>query len=454
MSYLPPQAKELEQHIIGAIISDPGSHATIFSELQEPEIFYSPQMQAIFTSAQKLTTTDQDIDLMSLTEQLKLDNKMQEIGGEYELVKLMQNYTGGNIEQHALILKQYWIKRKLMQMGQMLQSESSKESADAFHMLDTFRKQYDAIDQELERVRVKTWSETLDEVYQDVKDLSESSSGLVGQSTGLQEIDNITGGLIPGELIILAARPGMGKTAMAVKWATTAAAGGKPTAVFQLEMSNKQFAKRVLALESEHLHANQLYKHGLRTERDWQNFTDVISQTQDYPLHVVPKPGMSVYDCMIEARRLKSKHNIGLIIVDYLQLMGGTAKHRNSNREQEISEVSRNLKKLALELDIPVVALSQLSRAVETRGGNKKPLLSDLRESGSIEQDADEVLFLYRPAYYGIEDQDGVDVSRSCEVIIAKHRNGSLGSVWVGFDDNKVKFRNLNQINQVDEVEF
>lgn len=446
-------APDIEENICGAILSSQPKHTVIFSILTSPDCFTEQRYRSIFAAAQELFHTDQPVDLINVTEQMRRDNTLVQSGGEAGVVGIMSNYAVSNIEQSALLLKQYWVKRRLHILAQQVSAQCQESGSDVFAIMAQYRQEHEAIEREIERQREHSWTDTLKEIYQDIESLSENDS-IPGISTGLSAVDAATGGLLKSELIILAARPGMGKTAMAVKWVVSALKAKKPVAVFQLEMSHLQFGKRILALLSPHLHANQLYKHGLHKDAHWQQLQEVIDEAAPFPLHVVPRPGMNIFDCMIEARRLHAKYNLELIVIDYLQLMAGSAKQRSGNREQEISEVSRNLKKLSMELDIPVVALSQLSRSLETRGGDKRPRLTDLRESGSIEQDADVVVFLYRPSYYGqTHDDTGQDISRHCEVIVSKHRNGALGVCTVAFDDNRIKFSNLEEAPQLSPEE-
>lgn len=441
---IPPQNVEIEKAVLGALMVYSDCRAEVISLVQNPAVFYKPQYGIIYQTILSMYKEDKPIDMLTVVAELKVKGELEAVGGEAEILDLYAKEQGANhVDYWCRILLQHYIKRELIKLSGDLIDRGLSDDSDIFELLAGYQRTLDLLDSQLHSTSSESWQEILQLIQKDVEAISNREDGeLVGISTGLTELDKYNGGWRGGELIILAARPGMGKTAMAVKWLVSALAQGIPCVYFQLEMSSVQFGKRILAVEAENLHANQLYKHGLKKESHWKGFFDVVTKTENYPLHVVPKPGLNVYECTAEARRLKKKYGIGLVVVDYLQLMSGTGNGKSSNREQEISEVSRQLKALSLELDLPVIALSQLSRAVETRGGDKRPRLSDLRESGSIEQDADAVYFLYRPDYYGYDGE----FAGECEIIGAKHRNGGTGTVSVGFDSNKVRFCNSEDL--------
>lgn len=446
-NYIPPHDLNTEKQLLAALLTVPDAAPEILALIQKPEVFYHPPHALIYSAAQDLYSDSKPIDMLSVAGQLRSTGKIDQAGGEaYTLQLASEVGSVAKLEYHCRVLLQFYLKREMYRSAANLAKDAVKDTTDVFELMDGYQVMLDRLNSEISTSDVLSWHDILKAIREDVEQLSNREGGVTGVPSGLSDLDRQMNGWQGGELIILAARPGMGKTAMAVSWLVNAAKAGVPVAVFQLEMSDVQFGKRILANEAKGLHANHFYKHGLSKPEEWDKFMRVLDDTQDLPLHILPKPGMNVFECTREARRLKKKHDIGLVVVDYLQLMGGANKGRNSNREQEISEVSRELKKLSLEINVPVVALSQLSRAVETRGGDKRPRLSDLRESGSIEQDADAVLFLYRPEYYAIDTmENGESSDGKCEVIIAKHRNGGLGVVNVGFDDNKVRFHDLNQ---------
>lgn len=441
---VPPQDQKIEVALLAAVIVYKDCRPEVVSLVQTPEVFYNNKHQLIYQAVHEMYREDKPVDMLTLIDRLKKSGLLEMVGGEVYILEVVASEQGAShVEYWSRILLQHYVKRNLIKLSSTLIDEGFSDGSDSLKLLETYQKGLDELESQLHNTQSESWKDILKVIHEDIQKLSERDPGAItGISTGLKDLDKFNGGWRGGELIILAARPGMGKTAMAVKWLVSALAQGVPVVVFQLEMSGAQFGKRLLAVEAEGMHANQFYKHGLKKEEEWQKFFDVVTKTENYPLHIVPKPGLNVYECTAEVRRLKKKHGVGMVVVDYLQLMGGASTNRNSNREQEISEVSRQLKALSLELDIPVIALSQLSRAVETRGGDKRPRLSDLRESGSIEQDADAVYFLYRPEYYGYD----TEFTGECEVIGAKHRNGALGTIKVGFDDNKVRFCNKEDL--------
>tara|TARA_R110002050_G_scaffold203556_1_gene338834 strand:- start:3031 stop:4401 length:1371 start_codon:yes stop_codon:yes gene_type:complete len=441
--YLPPHNEQAEAVLLAALINYEHSREEILALLTDPAVFYKHRNMQLFTVICAMHKEQRPIDVVTLSTELRAKGTLLEVGGESYLIDLINQDKGAtSVVYYCRLIQQDFLKRQMIAAATEMLNNGYSPGSDAFDLMDRYQALLDNLSSQITDTKSESWAEILLIIQKDIEKLSAVKEGEVaGVPYGLKELDGFTGGLFGGDLIILAARPGMGKTAMVVRWMVSALAQGIPVAVFQLEMNGAQFGKRVLAVEAEGLHANQLYKHGFKKDEEWQKFFKVVNKTANYPLHIVPKPGLTVFECTAEARRLHKTEGIGLIVIDYLQLMGGANRSRNSNREQEISEVSRELKKLSLELNVPVIALSQLSRAVETRGGAMRPRLSDLRESGSIEQDADVVYFLYRPDYYGLGNDDGL-----CEVIIAKHRNGGVGTVEVGFDDNKVRFCDLEEL--------
>ncbi|CAG0909780.1 unnamed protein product, partial [Cyprideis torosa] len=281
-------------------------------------------------------------------------------------------------------------------------------------------------------------------VLKQIEELSQKADGLTGVPTGFTDLDRLTSGWQPSDLIILAARPGMGKTSFVLAMALNGAKDfQKPVAVFSLEMASTQLVQRLISLEAE-IPGSKM-RNGKLEDYEWQQLQTTVERLGNVPIFIDDTPGINIFELRAKCRRLKMQHDIQLVIIDYLQLMTGSTENKNTNREQEISGISRALKNMAKELNVPVIALSQLSRAVEVRGGSKRPQLSDLRESGAIEQDADIVSFIYRPEYYQIlEDENGQSLKGVAEIIIAKHRNGALDTVKVKFTDQFAKFSNLD----------
>ena len=441
---LPPQAIELEEAVLGAMLIDKKGVDEVI-DLLEPEAFYKSSHKNIFESIFRLFQNSQPIDLLTVSADLRKNGKLESIGGDYYLVHLTQKVaSSAHIEFHARIILQKYIQRSLIRISNEIIESSYKESVDVFDLLDEAEsKLYDVA-----QGNIKKSSYTAQNLVMLAKKKIEeiaNKDGLSGVASGFEKLDLLTSGWQPSDLIIIAARPGMGKTALTLSMARNMAVTKQtPVAFFSLEMSSVQLITRLISsetgLSSEKLRTGKLADH------EWKQLNVKVGDLEKAPLFIDDTPALSIFDLRAKARRLASQHDIKLIIVDYLQLMTAGTTSKAGNREQEISTISRNLKSLAKELDIPVIALSQLSRAVETRGGTKRPQLSDLRESGAIEQDADIVSFIYRPEYYGIEEWDDEEHSSSigqAELIIAKHRNGGLDNIRMKFIANLGKFEDL-----------
>jgi replicative DNA helicase len=443
---LPPQALELEEAVLGAMMIDKKGVDEVIDILQ-PEAFYKDAHKYIFEAIFQLFTDSQPVDLLTVSAQLRKNGKLEIAGGDYYLIQLTQKISSSaHIEFHSRIILQKFIQRSLIKISSEIIEDSYDESTDVFDLLDKAEsKLYD-----ITQGNIKRSSETAQSlVIQAKKRIEEiaGKEGLSGVATGFDSLDKVTSGWQPSDLIIIAARPGMGKTAFVLSMARNVAIDyGHPVALFSLEMSSVQLITRLISsetgLSSEKLRTGKLEKH------EWEQLSIKVKNLEKAPLFIDDTPSLSIFDLRAKSRRLASQHGIKLIIVDYLQLMtaGGNNGKGSGNREQEISTISRNLKALAKELGVPVIALSQLSRAVETRPGHKRPLLSDLRESGAIEQDADIVSFIYRPEYYKLDEWDDEGNSPTqgqAEFIIAKHRNGSLENVKLKFIGSLGKFDNL-----------
>ena len=430
---LPPQAKDLEEAVLGAIMLEKSAFDTVV-EILKPECFYVEAHQQIYRAMQGLAQKSQPIDILTVVEELKRREELEVIGGPYYVTKLTNMVVStANIDAHSRIILQKFIQRELIRISGEIISDSYEDSTDVFDLLDDaesklfeitnnhLRKNFDPID----RVLVKT--------IQRIEDLRHKNEDISGIPSGFASLDRVTFGWQNTDLIILAARPSVGKTAFALNLARNAALHAtKPTPIglFSLEMSAGQLVQRILAAESEIL-LEKIARGKLEEHEMKQLYAKGIQRLGQAPIFIDDTPALNIFELRAKCRRLRNKHNIGMVIIDYLQLMSGTGENRNGNREQEISKISRDLKGLAKELGIPIIALSQLSREVEKRKeGNKMPQLSDLRESGAIEQDADMVMFLYRPEYYDITTNEMGDSNRGeTHVRIAKHRNGSLETI-------------------------
>lgn len=441
---LPPQAIDLEEVVIGAMMIDKKGVDEVI-DILHPGVFYKEAHQHIFEAIFNLFENSEPVDLLTVSSQLKKANKLERIGGDYYLIQLTQKVSSSaHIEFHARIILQKYIQRSLIKISNEIIEEAYDESTDVFDLLDGAESKL----YEVTQGNIKRSSETAQSlVIQAKKRIEEISNkeGLSGIPSGFNKLDALTSGWQPSDLVIVAARPGMGKTALTLSMARNIAVGQNiPVAFFSLEMSSVQLITRLISsetgLSSEILRTGNLETH------QWEQLNVKVKGLEKAPLFIDDTPSLSIFDLRAKARRLASQHGIKLVVIDYLQLMTAGGTQKGGNREQEISTISRNLKALAKELNVPVIALSQLSRAVETRGGSKRPLLSDLRESGAIEQDADIVSFIYRPEYYKIDewdDEERTPTEGQAEFIIAKHRNGGLDNIRLKFIGHLGKFDNL-----------
>lgn len=429
---IPPQAKDLEEAILGAIMLEKAAFDTVV-EILKPECFYVEAHQKIYKAMQSLQIKNLPIDLLTVVEELKFKEELEFVGGPYAVTKLTNVVvSSANIEAHSRIVLQKFIQRELIRISGEIIGEAYEDSTDVFDMLDTAETKLFEITNNHLRKNFDDIATVLVKTINRIEEMRNRQDEMTGVPTGFPSLDRLTYGWQPTDLIILAARPSVGKTAFALNLARTAALHPtKPTAVgfFSLEMSSSQLVQRILSAESE-IWLEKIARGKLEEHEMKQLYKKGIEKLSKAPIFIDDSAALNIFELRAKCRRLKNKHNIGIIIIDYLQLMSGSAD-RNSNREQEISKISRDLKGLAKELQVPIIALSQLSREVEKRKeGNKIPQLSDLRESGAIEQDADMVMFLYRPDYYDVTTNEmGESNKGETYVKIAKHRNGSLDTI-------------------------
>ena len=430
---VPPQAKELEEAVLGAVMLEKNAFDVIV-EILKPECFYVEAHQRIFRSMQGLQQKNSPIDLLTVVEELKFREELDLIGGPFYVTKLTNAVvSSANIEIHARIILQKFIQRELIKISGEIIGDAYEDSTDVFELLDMAEsKLFEITNNHLKRDYASIDS-VLVKTIQRIEDLRTRQDEITGVPSGFETLDRITYGWQASDLIVLAARPSVGKTAFALNLARNAAlhpTKPTPVAFFSLEMSASQLVQRILSAESE-IWLEKISRGRLEEHEMKQLYKKGIDRLASAPIHIDDTAALNIFELRAKCRRLKNKHNIGMVIIDYLQLMSGTGENRNSNREQEISRISRDLKGLAKELQIPIIALSQLSREVEKRKeGNKMPQLSDLRESGAIEQDADMVMFLYRPEYYDITSNEMGESNRGeTHVRIAKHRNGSLETI-------------------------
>ncbi|SFR68817.1 primary replicative DNA helicase [Maribacter caenipelagi] len=445
---IPPQAIDLEEVVLGAMMIDKKGVDEVI-DILHPDVFYKDAHRFIYEAIFILFEESQPIDLLTVSSQLKKAGKLEVCGGDFYLIKLTQKVaSSAHIEFHARIILQKFIQRSLIKISGEIIEEAYDEAIDVFDLLDTAEaKLYDVTQGNLKR-SAETAQDLVIQAKKRIEEIA-GKEGMSGVASGFDKLDKLTSGWQPSDLIIVAARPGMGKTAFTLSMARNMAVNtNTPVAFFSLEMSSVQLITRLISsetgLSSEKLRTGKLEKH------EWEQLNVKVKTLEKAPLFIDDTPSLSIFDLRAKARRLASQHGIKMIMIDYLQLMTAGGSQKGGNREQEISTISRNLKALAKELNVPVIALSQLSRAVETRGGSKRPILSDLRESGAIEQDADIVSFIYRPEYYKIEewdDEERTPTQGQGEFIVAKHRNGGLENIRLKFIGNQGKFDNLDDFD-------
>lgn len=434
---LPPQAPELEEAVLGALMLEKNALTAVI-EFLKPEHFYAEAHQEIYQAITDLFKGSEPVDMRTVVNQLRKNGKLETVGGAYYIAELTSRVSSAaNIEYHARVVIEQAIKRELIQIASRVHQDAYEDTTDVFELLDKTEQSIFAIADANLRKNYDNMKNLMSHAFQELQVLREHKDGLTGVPTGFTGLDRITSGWQNSDLVIIAARPGMGKTAFVVSAMRNAAVDFKrPVAIFSLEMASVQLVNRMISAEAE-LEGEKIRKGNL-ADFEWQQLVHKTSRLASAPIFIDDTPALSILELRAKSRRLRAEHNVELIIVDYLQLMRGDT---GGNREQEIASISRALKSIAKELNVPVIALSQLSRGVETRGGDKRPQLSDLRESGSIEQDADLVVFLYRPEYYKITvDEEGMPTQGMAEMIVAKHRNGNTGTVKMKFIGKFTKF--------------
>lgn len=442
---IPPQAVELEKAVLGALIIDEKGVDEVIPIIKSSDVFYKEQHQLIYEAIQELYNKNQPIDLLTVSDKLKSLESLDKVGGDYYLIGLTQQVSSSaHAEFHARVLVQNWMKRQFIKTSSEVIGLCYDETQDVFDVENYLEAKLDLI-RELTSSGSNqlTMEQAVTHVVERVERLSYMDEGeITGVPTGFDKLDRLTGGWQDSDLIIVAARPGMGKSAFCSATILASVINKKAVGVISLEMSTVQLVTRLMANNST-FHLNQLFRHGFDKDKIHEYFPKLKAlkdSMKGYPVYFNDTPALDIRDVKSTARLWKRKHGIKLLIVDYLQLIKDATK--SNNREQEISSITGQLKAIAKELNIPVIALSQLSRKVEDRGGMKKPQLSDLRESGAIEQDADLIGFLWRPAYYKFEVPESLyEIGANTEFNVAKHRNGSLQPLGIWFDENKTKFQ-------------
>ncbi|MEZ7930710.1 MAG: replicative DNA helicase [Flavobacteriales bacterium] len=446
---IPPQAVDFEEAVLGALMLEKNAVNDVIDVLS-PESFYKDPHQKIYGVIHHLFGHSQPIDILTVTQELRNRGELEYVGGAYYISQLTNRIaSAANVEHHARIIAQKFIQRELIRISSETIKLAYDETTDVFDLLD---KAESSLFQVAEGNLSKSY-ERIDKVMQqaieEIENAQDHEDGVSGIPTGFTALDRVTSGWQKSDMIVIAARPGMGKTAFVVSMARNAAVQfGKAVAIFSLEMSSVQLVNRLISGETE-IPAEKLRKGNLE-RHEYEQLHARIGKLSEAPFFIDDTPALSVFEFRAKCRRLKAQHDVQLIIIDYLQLMTGGGEGKG-NREQEISFISRSIKTVAKELEVPIIALSQLSRSVETRGGDKRPILSDLRESGAIEQDADIVSFIYRPEYYGLttDEETGDSLEGIGEFIIAKHRNGSLESIKLRFVGQFAKFENLDSFSEL-----
>ena len=441
-----PQDKEIEDAVLGALMLERDAYA-IVCDLLRPESFYDPGNQKIYAAINKLGVMQQPIDMLTVTQQLRADGALDDVGGPVRISELTSNVaSAAHIEYHARIVAQKFLARRLISFCSEIEKKSFDESYDIDDLLQEAEGKLFEISQGNLKKDFTQIDPVINSAMAQIEAAGKRESGLSGLQTGFHNLDKLTSGWQNSDLIIIAARPAMGKTAFVLSMAKNMAVDyNTPVAIFSLEMSNLQLVNRLISnvceIEGEKI------KSGRLSRQEWEQLNSRVRSLFSAPLYVDDSPSLSILELRTKARRLVKEHGVKIIIIDYLQLMNATGMKFGS-REQEVSMISRSLKQLAKELNIPVIALSQLSRKVEERNdGNKRPQLSDLRESGAIEQDADIVCFIHRPEYYtrSTTDAENRDIRGMAEFIVAKHRSGSVDDIEMTFVARFARFQNRSE---------
>lgn len=447
---IPPQSVDIEQIVLGAMMLEREAiNQTI--DILHQNSFYDPKHQFIYKAIRELFASTNPVDLVTVTTRLQKNGELEAAGGAAYVASLTDRVaSSAHIQVHARIIAEKFIKRELIRVSSEIIRDSFDETKDVFELLNSAEQNLFQIAENNMSKQVAVMQNVVREAIQEIEKAAQNSDGISGVPTGFFLLDKLTSGWQRSDMIVIAARPAMGKTAFVLSMArNTAVDYGMGVAVFSLEMSSVQLVKRLIASEAR-ISAEKLRKGDLQ-DHEFQQMHSRITKLATAPIYIDDTPGISIFDFRAKCRRLKAQYNIDMVIIDYLQLMTAKDGKGGGNREQEISTISRSIKEIAKELNVPIIALSQLSRSVEQRGGDKRPQLSDLRESGAIEQDADIVSFIYRPEYYGFtQDENGNSNQDVGEIIIAKHRNGSLDRVRLRFVGQYARFENFDEVPEID----
>ncbi len=445
---VPPRDKELEEAVLGALMLERDAYTTV-CDILKPDSFYEPANQKIYSAIQSLGAAQKPIDMLTVTEQLRLNGDLESVGGPVFISELTSRVaSGANVEYHARIVAQKYLARELISFASNIEGKAFDESNDVDDLLQEAEGKLFEISQRNVKKDVTQIDPVIKQAIEQIQNAANRTSGLSGLESGFHDLDRLTSGWQNSDLVIIAARPAMGKTAFVLSMAKNMAVNyNTPIAIFSLEMSNLQLVNRLISNTCEI--EGEKIKSGRLNDQEWDSLMSRIRHLYSSPLYIDDTPSLSILELRTKARRLVREHQVKMIIIDYLQLMNASGMKFGS-REQEVSMISRSLKQLAKELNIPIIALSQLNRSVESRGadgGDKRPQLSDLRESGAIEQDADIVCFIHRPEYYLHSDTDaeGRDIRGLALFIVAKHRSGSVDDVKMRFRHHFARFENWTE---------
>jgi replicative DNA helicase len=446
--HLQPQALEVEKAVLGALMIDKDAYAVVCETLH-PESFYEPRNQMIYQAIMELSLAEKPVDILTVTEQLSKMGTLDEVGGPTYVAELSSRVaSSANIEYHANIVAQKSLARQLISFASVIETKALDETVDVEELMQEAEGSLFELSQRNMKKDYTAIDPVISQALKVIQAAAANTDGLTGVSTGYYKLDDITSGWQASDLVIIAGRPAMGKTSFALSMAKNIAADMRvPMAFFSLEMSNVQLVNRLISNACE-IQGSKILNGQLQRD-EWERLDKRINNLLGAPLYVDDTPGLSVFELRTKARRLVREHDVKLIMIDYLQLMNANGM-RFSSRQEEVSTISRSLKGLAKELNIPILALSQLNRGVESREGleGKRPQLSDLRESGAIEQDADMVIFVHRPEYYHIyQDDNGRDLHGMAQIIIAKHRKGATGDVLLTFRGEYTRFENPEDKN-------
>ncbi len=441
--HLQPQALDIEKVVLGAMLIDKDAFSMV-SEILHPETFYEPRNQMIYQSIQTLSLQEKPVDIFTVIEQLKTDGNLEEVGGPVYITELSQHVaSSAHVEYHAHILQQKFLARQLISFASVIETKAFDDGVDVDDLMQEAEGSLFELSQKNMRQDYTQIDPVIKQAMQDIQKAASRADGLSGIPSGYTKLDEMTSGWQSSDLVIIAGRPAMGKTSFALSMAKNMVVDfNVPVAFFSLEMNNVQLVNRLISNVCE-IQGSKIMNGQLAPD-EWNRLDKNIRNLEGAPLYIDDTPGLSIFELRSKARRLAKEKGIKAIMIDYLQLMNANGM-RFGNRQEEVSTISRSLKGLAKELNIPVIALSQLNRGVESREGieGKRPQLSDLRESGAIEQDADMVMFVHRPEYYHIyADEKGNDLHGMAQIIIAKHRKGAVGDVLLNFRGEFTRFEN------------